>query len=148
MCIKSEWEELCIYSVLHAGDASTSLTERALELTAWVHPPHPTSQASADVRPPVFRTCRHAAAADTGSVDHPPVVPASSPSSASSGGIALKRPSAWSGAKLGTVGAPLAAWLTSAPGPAPDGTHVQLSAGATALYTLRRVNRRLCTQES
>ena len=40
-----------MYSVLHAGDASTSLTERALELTAWVHPPHPTSQASADVRP-------------------------------------------------------------------------------------------------
>ena len=66
MCIKSEWEELCIYSVLHAGDASTSLTERALELTAWVHPPHPTSQASAIVRPPIFRTCRHAAAADTG----------------------------------------------------------------------------------
>ena len=39
VCMKSEWEELCIYSVLHAGDASTSLTERALELTAWVHPP-------------------------------------------------------------------------------------------------------------
>ena len=50
---------------VHAG-GRLRLLPKSSWVTVWVHPPHPASQASAIVGPPIFRMCRHAVAADMG----------------------------------------------------------------------------------